>query len=203
MEKVQDHDHSLQPNGGLAGELTVRLVDCERARVGERTERAGRVVRAAAEREHRVVVPDLRAREQRGRAQQRVRRLVDDVHDVARPGEGARGQQDQVVGTRTQDDLLRSDAGVVRDRVEERGEAAVRVALDLGQRGREHLGACVVGRCRRRVPVEPKHLVRLDVGDARGLCRRHRPGEGREARGKRPHDETLRRAGARAAAGVG
>ena len=115
-ERAQ-HDHAVvdQPDGAVgAAELPVRLVDDERPRVGQRVERAGRVVRPAAEREHRVVVADRCARELGGDAIERIRRLVGDRDDVAGAGERARDEQDQVVGARAEHDVLRRDAGVRR-----------------------------------------------------------------------------------------
>ena len=72
------HDHAVvdQPDRAVvAAVLPVRLVDDERARAsGRAVERAGRVVRPAAERQHGVVVPDRCARELGGDAIERVRR---------------------------------------------------------------------------------------------------------------------------------
>ena len=131
-ERAQ-HDHAVvdQPRRGLARVLEVRLVDDERPRLRQRIERAGRVVRPAAEREHRVVVADVRARELDGDAKERVRRLVRDRDRVARPGERARAEQDQVVGARAEHDVLRRDARVARDRGDdELRVAAVRILVD-------------------------------------------------------------------------
>ena len=63
-----------------------------------------------------VVVADLRACEQRGEPEERVRRLVGNRDGVARPGERARDEQDQVVGARAEHDVLRLDARVLGDR---------------------------------------------------------------------------------------
>ena len=146
---------SIRSDGRLARVLEVRLVDDERPRGGEIAERARRVVRAAAERDHRIVVADLGARELRRDAKERVGRLVGDRDAVARPGERARAEKDQVVGAGAEHDVLGLDARVARDRVDELPVAAVRVvrctsasapAIAPGPGGR---GAAVPGRSRR------------------------------------------------------
>ncbi len=74
-ERAED-DHAVveQVGGGLARVLEVRLVDDERARLGQLAELTGRVVRAAAERHAGIVVADLRARQPDRDAVERVGR---------------------------------------------------------------------------------------------------------------------------------
>ena len=105
---------SSSGSSGLARVLEVRLVDDERPRVGQVAELAGRVVRAAGEREGRVGVADLRAGELRRDPVERVRgRLRRSRPSSPGPGEGARAEQDQVVGARAEHDVLGLDARVV------------------------------------------------------------------------------------------
>ena len=116
-ERAQDDDAVVeQVERGLSAVLEVGLVDDQRARVGKRPQLAGWIVRAAGEREHRVDVADLRARELRGDPKERIGRRLRDGDRVARAGVGPRAEQDQVVGARAEHDVLRFDARVVGDR---------------------------------------------------------------------------------------
>src|SRR6266511_2994758 len=191
LRERADDDDAAQPDGGVARGLGIRLVHDQRPSSRHRPERARRVVRPAAERDDGVVVADLGSCEPGGDPEERVRGLVEHAHSVPRTREGSRAEQDQIVGARAEDDLLDADACVRRDRVEQRGETAVRIALDLLQRSRDRFRPRVRRRTRRRVPVEAQHLPRLDSRDPRGFRGRHRPAVGREARRQSAHARSI------------
>ena len=129
-----------------------------------------------------MVVADLRARQPRGHPEERVRRLVDNGDPVAGTGERSRSEEDEVVGARTQDDVLRIDIRVARDGGNQLRVAAVGIAVDVGQRVREGLGRRGAGRRGSRVRVEAQHLLRTDSRHARRLCGRDCPRVGPELR---------------------
>jgi hypothetical protein len=183
-----------QPGGCVAGVLEVRLVDDERAGGRELDERAGRVVRPAAERERRVVVAELGAGEPGGDAEERVGRLVGDGDAVARSREGARAEEDQVVCARAEDDVLGADARVLGDRLVDVRVPAVRVGVDAGERVGEHVRLRPWRRARRRVAVEADDLVRRDPGSAGDVRGGRGPGVRREVARERPHGGEARRA---------
>jgi hypothetical protein len=141
-----------------------------------------------------VIVTDVGAGEPRRQAEHRIRRFVQDAHDVALPGERPAAEQEQVVRARAEDDPFGLDARVLRDRIEQRGKAAVRVALDLVERVRDRLLARVRRRLRRSVSVEAEHLVLRDPGDPRRFRRRHRPAVGPERVWEPPHFNPYSRA---------
>ena len=164
LRERADHDHAVvdQTDRGLAAVLEIRLVDDERPSLRQRIERAGRVVRPAAERQHGIVVADLRAREPRADPEERVRRLVGDRDRVTGTCEGARAEQDQVVRARAEHDVLRADAGVARDRVDELRIAAVRVRVDARERPRRSRPGATTAGCSGDVRVEADDLDRID-----------------------------------------
>jgi len=61
---------------------------------------------------------------------------------IAGRGKRARDEQDQVVGARAEDDVLRRDPGVVRDRSLEPRVTAVRVRVDAPELVEQRVGAC-------------------------------------------------------------
>ena len=109
---------------GLAAVLEVRLVDDERPGVGQRPSSPVGLFGRHAKVSTGSDVADLGAGELRGDPVERVRRRLRDRDRVARPGEGARAEQDQVVGARAEHDVVRRDAVVVGDRRAQRAVAA-------------------------------------------------------------------------------
>jgi hypothetical protein len=191
LRERPDRDHAGEPRRRVASELGVRLVDDQRTLRRHRAERARRVVRTAAERHDGAVVRDLGTGKPRRDPDQRIRRLVEHAHDVTRPCERSRGEQQQVVGACAEHDARRLDARVLGDRLEQRRKAAVRVPLDLCQRRREHARRRVLGRRRRCVAVEAEHLRGLDACDPSRLGRRHRPPIRLELLGQRTHRRSI------------
>ncbi len=157
---------------------------------GQVAQLARRVVWAARERHRRIGVADLRAGEAGCDGVQRVRGRVGDRDRVARPREGPRAEQDQVVRARAEHDLVRLDAGVVADRPQQLGVAAVRVGVDLGEPARDRARPRRRPRPRRNVAVEADDLRRVELRAARELLRGRRPAVGRECLGQRPHRRT-------------
>ena len=193
LRERADDDHAVveQPDRTVVfAELDVRLVDDERTRRRQRVERPGRIVRPAAERQHRIVVPDGRAGETAGDSVERIRRLVRDRHHVAVAGERARDEQDQIVGARTEDDVLRLDARVRGDRRDQLRIAAVRILVDARERSRDGRRPRRRQRDRRHVAVEADDGRRIEPGPARQLLRRRRPRVRAELGGERPHRST-------------
>ena len=174
-ERAQ-HDHAFldQAGGRLARVLEVRLVDDERPRRRELAELARRIVRPAADRQHRVVIVDLGACDPHGDLEHRIGRVVRDRDPVSRTCECTSDEQDQVVRARTEDDVLRGDTGVVGDRLLEPGVAAVRIGVDAGQLLGKRLGPCRWQQVRRRVAVETDDLGDVEAGPSRDLLRRGR-----------------------------
>ena len=163
-ERAEDDDSLADPPGGrLARVLVVGLVHDQRPGRGEVAERAGRVVRPAAERDRRVVVGDVRAGQVRGDAEERVRRLVGDGHAVARAGEGSGAEEDEIVGPGAQHDVLGLDAGVAGDRRGQLRVAAVRVVLDVGERRGERARTGGGDGPGRDVAVEADDLVGVEL----------------------------------------
>ena len=106
---------------------------------------------------------------------------------VARTGERARTEEDEVVGTGTEDDVLGLDAGVVGDRVEQVWVTAVRVLVHARQSRRHARRTRRSARPRRNVAVEA-HDVDWVQTDAEGeLFRRRRPLIGGERGWQCPH----------------
>ena len=177
LRERPQHDHAVveQRHRRHARVLEVRLVDDERPRLGQRVERAGRVVRPARERQDRRVVADLRPRQLRRDAIERVRRGRRDRDPVAGAGERAGAEQDQVVGARAEDDVLGLDAVVVGDRPAQLPVAARRVAAHAGERAGDRPGPRRRQRQRRRVLVEAQHLRRVDARERGDLVGRRSP----------------------------
>ena len=154
-ERPED-DHTVldQAGRGVARVLEVRLVDDERPRARELAELAGGIVGPAADRQHRVLVADLCTRDPDGDLEHRVGRIVRDRNAIARAGERARDEQDQVVRARTEHDVLRRDACVAGDRLLEPRIAAVRIGVDpreLFRRALRHASrAAAEATCSRR-----------------------------------------------------
>ena len=134
--------------------------------VGQLAELAGRIVRPAADRQHRVLIADLGACDPNGDLEHRIGRVVRDRDAVSRTGEGTGDEQDQVVRARTEDDVLRRNTRVVGDRLLEPGIAAVRIRVDARQLLVKSLGPCRWQQLRRRVAVETD-----DLGDVRPVRR--------------------------------
>ncbi len=190
-ERAQDDDPLADPRGGrLARVLVVRLVDDQRAGRRELVERAGRIVRPAAERDRRLVVRDLRAGEIRGDAEEGVGRVVGDRHAVARAGKGSRAEEDEVVRAGAQNDVLRLHAGVPCHRRGQLHVAAVWVVLDVRERGRQRAGARRGDGPGGDVPVEADDLDRVEAEVGREVARRGGPGVGGELLRQRPHRRT-------------
>jgi len=121
LRERADHDHAVpdEIDGGLVAVLEVCLVDDERPRIRQRLQRARRIVRTAAIRQHGTRSAHFGAREPRCDAKERIRRVVGDGDVVARAGECARAEQNQVIRARAEDDVLGAHARVARDRVEQ------------------------------------------------------------------------------------
>ena len=169
-ERAQ-HDHVAvvdQRQRRLPRVLEVRLVDDERPRARQRRELAERAVRAAREREHRLVVADRGARELRGNPVNGIRAPRLDRDLVARPRERARAQEDQVVGADAEHDVLGIDAVVVGDRAVQLLVAAGRIVVDPRERLRDRPRPRRRQRQRRGVLVEANHLRDVDARELRG-----------------------------------
>ena len=103
----------------------------------EIVERAGRVVRPAAEGHGGVVVADLRAGEVRRDPEEGVGRVVGDRNPVTGSRERPGAEKDEVVRSRAENEVLQLDTRVAGDRRRQLRVAAVRVVLDVGERGCE------------------------------------------------------------------
>ncbi len=190
-EGAQDDDAVLQEaRRRLACVLEVGLVHDERPCGRQLPERAGRVVRPTAERQHRILGPDLRAHEVGGSREEWIGRLVRDRDPVARAGERSRAEQDEVVGAGAQDDVLRRHPRVAGDGGRQVRVPAVRVVLHVGDRRRERAWAGGGKRPGGDVAVEADDLDRVEPGAGRELARRGSPGVGGELGRERPHRRT-------------
>jgi len=161
LRERTEHDHTVvdQPGRSLARILEVRLVDDERPRARQVTELAGRVVRPAADRQHRVLVADLGPCDPHGDLEHRVGRIVRNRNAIPRAGERARDEHDQVVCTRTEHDVLRRNSGVAGDRLLEPRIAAVRIGVDAREFLRKRFGTGRGQQVGRRVAVEANDLL--------------------------------------------
>jgi len=192
LRERTDDDHAVldEADRGLARELVIGLVDDERSGCGQLAELPCRVVGAAAERHDRIQVADLGARQVRRDAIDRIRPLVGDRDDVAGTGKRSGAEQDEVVGARPEDDVLRRDPGITRDPSDERGKASVRIGVHLGERGRDRSRPCERSGLGGDVPVEAHDLRRVELVRPRDLLRRGRPRILGEARREGSHRRT-------------
>ena len=197
---------------GLAAVLDVGLVDHDRClgvapreldELGRRGHDARRVVRVAAPDEACAVGAvsagdGIRAREHRRDAVQRVGRR-DDRRRSPRLQEGAGAQQDEIVGARADDDLVRRHLGAaLAGDVRRRGLAELAVGpVGIRVEGREALRQRDLRNAgqRRRVLVELQDLGRGKAVPGCDLRHRGSPRVGGEAVRERDRDRTSARSG--------